>query len=207
MEEGNIRKILCYGDSNTYGYDPRDLMGMRYPVDSIWTELTQKALGERWLVMNRGLNGRMLPDSEAERFQIRGLMEDLGSTDFLVIMLGTNDILLTQDPNAEAAIRRMERLLSFLHDGKETPECRIITVAPPLIGKGLDPDGAYFTESLKMNIAFLVLAEKYGVTALDAGSWGIPLAYDHVHFSLEGHRVFAEKFTQAIREVIGDGSR
>ena len=25
------QKILCYGDSNTYGYDPRAYLGGRYP--------------------------------------------------------------------------------------------------------------------------------------------------------------------------------
>ena len=193
-----MKTIVCFGDSNTYGYDPRDPMGMRYPADSIWTELTQQTLGDQGLVMNRGQNGRRLPDSEAELRQIREQIKELGKDDLFVIMLGTNDILLTMQPDAQAAVRRMDQMLSFLLNGKETPECRIIVIAPPLIGKGLDPEGKYFTESLKMNIAFLVLAEQHGVTALDAGSWGIPLAYDNVHFSPEGHRLFAEQFSRAI---------
>ena len=195
MEE--VRKLVCYGDSNTYGYDPRDLMGMRYPTGTTWTELAQEALGDRWLVINQGMSGRRLPESEEEFRQIRGLMKNLNSHDRFVIMLGTNDILSSLNPDAAVAIRRMEQLLSYLVDGN-APECRIIVIAPPLIGKGLDPAGAYFTESLKMNIAFLVLAEKHGLTALDAGSWGIQLSYDHVHFSQEGHRAFAERFSEAI---------
>ncbi len=27
-------KVICFGDSNTYGYDPRSLLGDRYDADS-----------------------------------------------------------------------------------------------------------------------------------------------------------------------------
>ena len=36
--------ILCYGDSNTFGYDPRDFFGT--PYDSPWPALLEKHLGE-----------------------------------------------------------------------------------------------------------------------------------------------------------------
>lgn len=32
-----FREILCYGDSNTYGYDPREPLGGRYPTAVRWT--------------------------------------------------------------------------------------------------------------------------------------------------------------------------
>lgn len=37
--------ILCYGDSNTYGYNP--VNGLRYPKDVRWTGVLQKLLGEQ----------------------------------------------------------------------------------------------------------------------------------------------------------------
>ncbi len=33
------RRILCFGDSNTYGYDPRSYLGGRYPASVRWTAL------------------------------------------------------------------------------------------------------------------------------------------------------------------------
>ena len=30
------RRLLCYGDSNTYGYDPRSYLGGRYPDSIRW---------------------------------------------------------------------------------------------------------------------------------------------------------------------------
>ena len=36
---------VFYGDSNTYGYDPRSMMGDRYPQDVRWTGILQKETG------------------------------------------------------------------------------------------------------------------------------------------------------------------
>ena len=43
-------KILCFGDSNTYGYDPRGYFGGRY--DDRWPEVLAALTG--WDVVNLG---------------------------------------------------------------------------------------------------------------------------------------------------------
>ena len=52
-------RVICYGDSNTYGYDPRSYIGGRYPASNPWVDLLAEKTG--WEVMNRGLNGREIP--------------------------------------------------------------------------------------------------------------------------------------------------
>ena len=49
-------KILCIGDSNTYGYDPRSYLGDRYPAEVRWTDRLNK-----WDVINCGVNGMTVP--------------------------------------------------------------------------------------------------------------------------------------------------
>ena len=34
--------IICYGDSNTYGYDPCTLMGDQYPEQNRWTGILEE---------------------------------------------------------------------------------------------------------------------------------------------------------------------
>ena len=48
---------------------------------------------------------------------------------------------------------------------------------------------------------FLHLARQSSVRFLDAGAWGISLAYDMVHFSGKGHRLFAENLARYIENV------
>ena len=37
--------LLCYGDSNTYGFDPRSYFGGRYPAEVRWTHRLAQATG------------------------------------------------------------------------------------------------------------------------------------------------------------------
>ncbi len=56
-------RIVCYGDSNTYGYDPRSYLGGRYPEAVRWTALLNTEGRE---VINEGQNGRPIPRLERE---------------------------------------------------------------------------------------------------------------------------------------------
>ena len=56
-----MKNVLCFGDSNTYGYDPagmRDGTAVRYAQDVRWCGVAQRDLGEGWHVIEEGLNGR-----------------------------------------------------------------------------------------------------------------------------------------------------
>ena len=49
-----MKQILCYGDSNTWGYMGSDLK--RYPWDIRWTGRVQERLGDKWRVIEEGLS-------------------------------------------------------------------------------------------------------------------------------------------------------
>ena len=42
--------VICFGDSNTYGYDPRSYLGDRYDADSRWVDILAAKTG--WTVCN-----------------------------------------------------------------------------------------------------------------------------------------------------------
>ena len=39
-------KVICFGDSNTYGYDPRGYFGGRYDADSRWVDILAANTGQ-----------------------------------------------------------------------------------------------------------------------------------------------------------------
>ena len=55
--------MLCFGDSNTYGYDPRSYLGSRYPTEERWTGILK---GRGWEILNCGENGREIPHRASE---------------------------------------------------------------------------------------------------------------------------------------------
>ena len=51
-----VKEIVCYGDSNTWGYDPAT--GGRLPHGSRWTSVLQERLGSGYRIIPEGMNGR-----------------------------------------------------------------------------------------------------------------------------------------------------
>ena len=194
-----MKKIYFYGDSNTYGYDPRGFLGMRYPENLRWTKRVQEYYKDKYEVISGGQNGRMLPSLPREEGFIRSITENLTKEDVLFIMLGTNDILLTEHPDAKRAVEKMERLLDWFKN--ENVPFSIAIIGPVYIADGSFEMKRYHEESRAMNEAFKALCEKRKIPFYDAGLWGIPLGYDGVHFSEEGCIRFSEKIIDILAKT------
>lgn len=161
--------VICFGDSNTWGYDPRGYFGGRY--DEPWPELLP------WKVRNLGENGREIP-----RYPVN-FPED---ADLLIVMLGTNDLLRGNSP--ETVEKRMEAFLT----GLKTESGKLLLIAPPPMKPGAwVSDPKLIGSSLELANRYQALAARLDIGFADAGDWNIPLAFDGVHFTQEGHRAFA----------------
>ena len=176
-------KIVCYGDSNTYGWDPRFFSGNHYTHP--WPELMGEMTGNN--VFNCGEPGRTVPylDEHLVWFaeEIRSYKPDL-----LVIMLGTNDLFYSSDPTAEKIAARMEKMVRFALQNGLSERIMLLSCAQVLI-----PDEPYMDILGSMSEKYREIAEKEGIGFADPFRWDIPLAYDGVHFTEEGHRIFADK--------------
>ncbi len=195
-----MRTIVFYGDSNTYGYDPAGYFGGRYPEGVIWTSLVQKALGDGWKVVNRGMNGRQIPYGDIGFAYAETLLKGLKKTDIFAVMLGTNDILMTDRPDAGAAVIKMDMFLEWLT--ARHPAENVLLIAPPQVGRENEPDAMYrkYREEVKkMNAGFAQLARQRGVKFVDSSAWDPELAFDLDHLSEDGHRTFAEKMTEYLK--------
>lgn len=181
------RRLLCYGDSNTYGYDPRSYLGGRYPETVRWTARLSAA---GWSVINEGENGRSIPRLDGElSAAVRTICR--AEADVSMVMLGSNDLLRCPGITAEACGERMERFLSAVLE--ETQEkCKVLLTAPPPMRPGAwVSDPRTIRESQRLAGCYHAVSQRLGIAFADAGSWKIDLAYDGVHFSEEGHRAFA----------------
>ena len=180
-------KILCIGDSNTYGYDPRSYFGSRYPAEVRWTDrLTE------YDVVNCGVNGMTVP---REHSRYVGLIR-LHEPDLVTVMLGTNDLYSGQ--SAEHIAGRMR---SFL-DSIAVAEKPVLLISPPLLQAGewiVDDD--VLEESQNLGDQYRKIADETGCMFADAGEWGIDMTFDGVHFSPEGHEVFAQKMEELLQQL------
>ncbi|MEF9946655.1 MAG: GDSL-type esterase/lipase family protein [Lachnospiraceae bacterium] len=90
-----MKTIVCYGDSNTWGYEPKT--DTRLLWEERWTGILAKLLGEEYHMEEHGFCGRTTAcDSEMEPY-VNGLesayvcAEEQSPFDIAIIMLGTND--------------------------------------------------------------------------------------------------------------------
>lgn len=175
-------RILCFGDSNTYGFDPRSYLGDRYPAEDRWTDILAKKTP--WEVINAGVNGREIPRNP---YALR-LLSQHAPVDVFLVMLGTNDLL--QGASASEAAGRMEAFLNPL-----LPHCKtILLVAPPPMKRGAwVPTDALAAESLRLTKDYRLLAQKLEIPFADTRGWNIELAFDGVHFTEQGHHAFASQ--------------
>lgn len=102
-------KIICFGDSNTWGYDPRSYLGERYPKDVRWTGLLSALPGLE--VVNCGVNGRTHSQHTRSRQRRLRRARRYLPADVILVMLGGNDLLCSPDFRAENVAQRMERFL------------------------------------------------------------------------------------------------
>ena len=173
--------VICFGDSNTYGYDPRGYFGGRYGADCRWVDILAAETG--WTISNMGQNGREIPVA-APAFPV--------DTDLLIVMLGTNDLLEGRSP--EQAAERLERFLS----GISLDRSKIMLIAPPPMAMGeWVPSPQLIEDSRTFARLYQALAEWLGIRFADAGD--IPLAYDGVHFTEQGHKAFAAGLLEELK--------
>ena len=175
--------VICFGDSNTYGYDPRGYFGGRYGADCRWVDILAAETG--WTISNMGQNGREIPVA-APAFP--------DDTDLLIGMLGTNDLLQGRSP--ERAAERLGRFLAAV----PLERSKILLIAPPPMAMGeWVPSPQLIEESRTFARLCQALAERLGIRFADAGKWDISLAYDGVHFTEQSHKAFAAGLLEELK--------
>ncbi len=187
-------KILCYGDSNTYGYDGADPFGGRLPEAARWPELLGRSLGCECI--NCGLNGRRVPRFPRNIETDLRILSRAREGDLIIVMLGTNDLLCGAEPADTAD--HMQRFLEKLKEVQ--PDCTLLLTSPPHAAI----DGEDFSDAFSaLAEAYSKAAQELGVCFVDSARWQIPTVGDGIHFSERGHRLFALKMGQTIRMLLG----
>ena len=207
-----MKTILCFGDSNTYGYIP-DGSG-RFPIDVRWTGRLQSALGDSARVIEEGLCGRTTIFPDEVRDGRRGidmigtLVESHHPVDLLVVMLGTNDCKSAYHATAEQITEGVHRVINRAKE--HAPESmKVLLISPIHLGKGVgdvgfdpefDENSEHVAEKLAENYQYL--AETEGYAFLNAAEYASPSATDREHLDQNGHQKLGVAIERKIREIL-----
>lgn len=222
--QGSMKKetktIVCFGDSNTHGYN--SFNGGRFTEKERWTCLLAELLGDKYLVREEGLGGRTTVFEDPLFEGLSGLsylypcMMTHEPLDLLIVMLGTNDVKERFKATPENVAKGLERLVVKARQTTEAwrEEPCILIIAPPPIEEGYEKTSVSGEMGIGCVEKSRALAKLYREVAgrqhchfLDAGAIeGIGMyPYDHMHLSLESHKILAETLAGWIPQIFEQG--
>lgn len=200
--------ILCFGDSNTYGYIPGG--AGRFDRRTRWTGRLQKILGEEYHVIEEGLNGRTTAFEDVACPGRCGLdaigtvVELYSPLDLLIIMLGTNDCKVQFGASPKQIAEGLGQVLDKAEAGLPNA-FKILLIAPvPMKEEAAFPHGLSDFDKNSVAISYELaeeykkLAEKYKCTFLDASKVTEVSEIDGVHLDSEGHGAMAEAIAKIV---------
>jgi lysophospholipase L1-like esterase len=204
-----VRTVLCYGDSNTWGFVPAG-NGARFDWDVRWPGVLQRLLGDEWRVVEEGLNGRTtaldspLSPYRSGRDYLLPCLESHMPLDRVVVFLGTNDLhdryAMTPLDVARAAtgLGRIA-LRSGFGPGGGAPE--VLVLGLPRLGATLPENMRGGREkAAELPRCFALAGAEACVPVLDLSESVAYSDEDGIHLDAAGHRAVAEAVAAALAE-------
>ena len=204
-------QLLCYGDSNTWGFNPGT--SGRYPWGVRWTSVLQEKLDPYGVrVLEEGLCGRTTVYEDSRCAGRNGLAElpmvldTHRPIEAAVLMLGTNDCKTCYGLDAETIAEGMGRCLDCLL--RELDPQKILAVAPMPLGDRIGEDGfdtdfdnVSLAVSSELFPAYRAVCERRRIALLNAGDYVRVSDIDQEHLDESGHARFAEVVFRALLEM------
>ena len=204
--------IVCFGDSNTWGYDPAT--AARLPRHVRWTGVMQAALGPDHHVIEEGLPGRTTVFDDPIEPDRRGAdylppcLRSHAPLDLLIIALGCNDLKARFGVPPSDIARGIDRLIDIARNEEVSPTGgapAILIVAPPPLAKltGFADMFAGGTEKAKELAAlYSQVAETRGVGFVNSGEFIRCSDLDGIHFEADQHKTLGGVMAEAARMVL-----
>lgn len=215
----NKKRILCYGDSNTFGFVPHT--GRRYAKKERWTGVLQELLGPDYKIIEEGLCGRTTVfDDPFDRNRngkkmIVSCIENHQPLDLIIIMLGSNDMKKIFDKSAFDIARGAGTLAKMAMDctrenSHTDNAAKILLVSPTHIKKAIEKSlfaeefdyRESYEKTLQLAPQLQIIAEELHIEFMDAALVANPSEEDGLHLTKKGHMDLAHAFVKKLKEIL-----
>ncbi len=212
------KQILCFGDSNTYGYIPGG-DGRRYGPDVRWTGLLREWMHPAYQIVEEGLSGRttvfedpILPGRKGIDYFYPCLCSH-APLDLLVLMLGTNDCKMRFGASAQNIASGAEALVRMAMSAPVWAAApKILFIAPPPMtpkcfdeAAGQESGAACSEKSRRLAPLYQKAAERLGCAFFDAGVKVAVSEIDGTHWDEAAHFAMATAVMATIRQLVPTG--
>ncbi len=219
-----LKTILCYGDSNTWGYVPnipdpnKTLPPQRFARDIRWPGRLQKILGAAYYIIEEGLNSRTTnidhvgspPDRNGKTYLLPCLYSH-APLDLVILMLGGNDMKTYFNRTPADICAGLADLVDTIQlsqygvNFSQAPDILLVAQTPPLpiCTTFSDADGiccfAGGIEKARALPALMkTLAEEKACHFVDLNGSVDASPIDGMHLDADGHKRVAEIMANAV---------
>ena len=221
----DVKTIVCYGDSNTWGYVPsversENDVFERYPRDVRWPGVLAALLGDGYHIVEEGLNGRTTAFNDILG-KYRNGAKYLGvclttnkPVDLLIFMLGVNDTKrhLLQSPHGIA--RGLEKLIRIAGSGAYGPDGgrpEILVISPARIREEIleswlnaEFDQSSIQKSQELAELYFDVAKRRGCYYMNASVYAKTSKIDGLHLDAGNYRKLAEAVAVKVKEIYAE---
>lgn len=203
-----MKRIICFGDSNTYGYIP--ITCGRYPKEIRWTGLLQKKARDTSVdIIEEGLCGRTagfvddeLPNRNGA-YALPQLLTKYNDIYGIIIMLGTNDLKTKYNATTKQIANNIDSLINQVKSFDN--HIKIMVVSPIFLEKGISKTDSDFTEeralvSIKLKSEIENIAIKQHCVYMAASDFAKAGATDNEHLDEIGHKQLASAFYYVLKK-------
>lgn len=206
-----MRRVLCFGDSNTFGTAPmRDLADDPiHPRHVRWADVAAAELGTGWDVVVEGLPGRttVFDDPVEGKYRnglrtLRAVIESHRPIDLLILCLGTNDTKQRFDLGPQDIALGVARLV---REARQTGfVARALVICPPPVREKGDLAEMFRGaearfEGLPAQMRRFAAVE--GADFLDAGEVIAVDPLDGVHWNADAHEALGRAVAGKVRTI------
>ena len=213
MRDNEIR-ILCYGDSNTWGYVSGSNHNW-YLKEKRWTGILQKLLGNKYEIIEEGLNSRTLISND-ERPGKEGkngyeylipCLDTHDPIDLVILMLGTNELKSVYNKTVKEIGKLIEKhFVKIILNRKSqfmSTYPKLILICPPLVNEDTEYcknkyEGAN-EKSKQLNNIYRNISERNECFFISND--GLETGIDGVHLTKNSHKKLAEKLYKVIKGI------
>lgn len=207
-----MKKILCFGDSNTYGYIPGGLG--RFSETERWSGILQQILGCGYEILEQGMNNRNGFFENPENIKLCGVkylplyLKNHIDIDICILALGTNDLQFFYNLDKNSASKGIQSLINIVK--KANKNTKIIIIPPVKIRENII-SGIFSTQFdihsvEKIKEVFPVFKQKAlknNCFYLDLNEYVTPSEVDGLHYSKDSHKIIAEVVSEFICSKVG----
>lgn len=208
-----MKRVLCFGDSNTFGYQPVD--GSRYQKNHRYTGVIQRLLFDKVEVIEEGCCGRTTVFKDDFDPYICGkehLLVSLRShqpLDLIILFLGTNDLKYTDALGSGEGVGELLYLIENYCFSKDCPTPQVLLLSPMRINDGIlqNPgfgfDERCIKESEKFPMVFQRIAAQYHCEWMDLNTIVSASQIDGIHLLAHEHEKLGKALSLKICEMLG----